>query len=115
MGFMATRPVRWPTIGFPLLTYPWHWHYNILRGLDYLRLTPALRDERASDGVAVLESARRPNGRWPLQSRIPGTLLVEMDKLGGESRWNTRRARRILRALDGSSGPAESGSAAGPA
>jgi hypothetical protein len=85
---------------FPLLTYPWHWHYNVLRGLDYLRLTPALRDERASDGVALLKSARRPNGRWPLQSRIPGTLLVEMEKPGGESRWNTLRALRILRAVD---------------
>lgn len=90
---------------FALLTYPWHWHYNALRGMDYLRITPALGDERASDAVALLRSARRPNGRWPLQSRIPGTLLVEMEKPGGESRWNTLRALRILRALD-SIGPA---------
>jgi hypothetical protein len=27
--------------GFAHLTYPWHWHYTVLRGLDYLRLTPA--------------------------------------------------------------------------
>ena len=32
---------------FTQLTYPWHWHYTFLRGLDYLRLTPAIRDERA--------------------------------------------------------------------
>ena len=83
-----------------MLTYPWHWHYNVLRGLDYLRLTPAIGDERASDAIAVLRSARRPNGRWPLQSRIPGTLLVEMEKPGGESRWNTLRALRILREVD---------------
>lgn len=85
---------------FPLLTYPWHWHYNVLRGMDYLRLTPALSDERATDALELLQSARRPNGRWPLQSRIPGTLLVEMEKPGGESRWNTLRALRILRAVD---------------
>ena len=86
---------------FVQLTYPWHWHYNVVRGLDYLRLTPAvLSDERASDAIALLQEARRPNGRWPLQSRIPGTLLVEMEKPGGESRWNTLRALRILRAVD---------------
>jgi hypothetical protein len=90
---------------FPLLTYPWHWHYNVLRGMDYLRHTPALNDERASDALALLRDACRPNGRWPLQSRIPGTLLVEMEKPGGESRWNTLRALRILRAVD-SIGPA---------
>ena len=32
------------------------------------------------DGVALLKSARRPNGPWLLQSRIPGALLVEMEK-----------------------------------
>ena len=93
---------------FPLLTYPWHWHYNALRGMDYLRLTSALADERASDGLALLRSGRRPDGRWPLQSRIPGKLLVEMEKPGRESRWNTLRALRILRAADGAGrGPGE--------
>ena len=24
---------------FTHLTYPWHWHYTVLRGLDYMRLT----------------------------------------------------------------------------
>ncbi|HEV7200133.1 MAG TPA: hypothetical protein VGO32_04945 [Candidatus Limnocylindria bacterium] len=85
---------------FVQLTYPWHWHYNLMRGLDYLRLTPALIEERASDALDLLRDARRPNGRWPLQSRIPGTLLVEMEKPGGESRWNTLRALRILRAVE---------------
>ena len=79
------------------ITYPWHWHYTFLRGLDYLRLTPAIGDARLDDAIALLEEARKPNGRWPLQKRIPGTLLVEMEKPGGESRWNTLRALRVLR------------------
>jgi hypothetical protein len=45
----------------------------------------------------LLLRQRKLNGRWPLQKRIPGTLLVEMEKPGGESRWNTLRALRILR------------------
>jgi hypothetical protein len=85
---------------FTHLTYPWHWHYRVLRGLDYLRLTPAIDDERLEDPIQLLRDRRKPNGRWPLQKRIPGTLLVEMEKPGTESRWNTLRALRILRRRD---------------
>jgi hypothetical protein len=82
---------------FTQLTYPWHWHYTFLRGLDYLRLTPALSDRRLADPIDLLREKRKPNGRWPLQKRIPGTLLVEMEKPGQDSRWNTLRALRVLR------------------
>jgi hypothetical protein len=85
---------------FTHLTYPWHWHYTFLRGLDYMRLTPAISDDRLSDAIDLLREQRKPNGRWPLQKRIPGTLLVEMEKPGEESRWNTLRALRVLRARD---------------
>jgi len=82
---------------FTQLTYPWHWHYTVLRGLDYLRLAADRDDERLADPIGLLRERRRPNGRWPLQKRIPGTLLVEMEKPGTESRWNTLRALRVLR------------------
>jgi hypothetical protein len=85
---------------FTHLTYPWHWHYTVLRGLDYLRLTPAIDDKRLDDPIQLLRDRRKSNGRWPLQKRIPGTLLVEMEKPGTESRWNTLRALRILRRRD---------------
>ncbi len=86
---------------FMHLTYPWHWHYTVLRGLDYMRLTPAISDERMTDPIDLLRDKRKPNGRWPLQKRIPGTLLVEMEKPGKDSRWNTLRALRVLRLRDG--------------
>jgi hypothetical protein len=86
---------------FTHLTYPWHWHYKVLRGLDYLRLTAAIGDERLDDPIQLLLGQRKTNGRWPLQKRVPGTLLVEMEKPGGESRWNTLRALRVLRRRDG--------------
>jgi hypothetical protein len=82
---------------FAQLTYPWHWHYTFLRGLDYLRLTAAISDPRLADPLNLLDDKRKPNGRWPLQKRIPGTLLVEMEKPGQDSRWNTLRALRVLR------------------
>jgi hypothetical protein len=83
------------------LTYPWHWHYTVLRGLDYFRLTPSIHDERLEDSISLLRDRRKPNGRWMLQKRIPGTLLVEMEKPGAESRWNALRALRILRRREG--------------
>jgi hypothetical protein len=85
---------------FTHLTYPWHWHYTVLRALDYLQLTHAIHDERLDDPIRLLLAQRRPNGRWALQKRIPGTLLVEMEKPGGESRWKTLRALRVLRRRD---------------
>lgn len=85
---------------FTQLTYPWHWHYTVLRGLDYLRLTPAIADERLTDAIDMLLEKRKRNGRWPLQSRIPGTLLVEMEKPGQDNRWNTLRALLVLRACE---------------
>jgi hypothetical protein len=82
---------------FVRLSYPWHWHYTVLRGLDYFRLTPAIADERLADPVEILVGKRKLNGRWPLETRIPGKLLVEMEKPGQDSRWNTLRALRVLR------------------
>ena len=86
---------------FTHLTYPWHWHYTFVRGLDYIRSTRAIQDARLDDPIELLRERRKPNGRWPLQKRIPGTLLVEMEKPGSDSRWNTMRALRILRGRDG--------------
>ena len=82
---------------FTHLTYPWHWHYTFLRALDYVRLTASISDPRLADPIDLLQEKRKPNGRWPLQKRIPGTLLVEMEKPGQDSRWNTLRALRILK------------------
>jgi hypothetical protein len=81
---------------FTHLTYPTHWHYTVLRGLDYLRDRPEIGDPRLDDPLALLMSRRSPHGRWPVEKRIPGTTLFDMEKLGGDSRWNTLRARRIV-------------------
>jgi hypothetical protein len=63
-----------------------------------MRGTPAIKDERLSDPLALLASRRKPNGRWPVEKRIPGLTLFDMEKQGGDSRWNTLRALRVLKA-----------------
>jgi hypothetical protein len=78
-------------------SFPTWWHYDVLRGLEYLRRAGAVPDERAAEAIDLLESKRDDDGRWPLGHRHPGTMPVELDEEEGRpSRWNTLRALRVL-------------------
>ena len=68
-----------------------------MSGLDYMRNCPEIGDPRLQDPIALLESRRRTNGRWPVEKRIPGTTHFDMETIGSDSRWNTLRAMRVLR------------------
>jgi hypothetical protein len=77
--------------------FPTWWHYDVLRGLEYLRRAGVMPDERVAEAIEVVESKRDSEGRWPHETRHPGTMAVEVDE--GEdrsSRWNTLRALRVL-------------------
>jgi hypothetical protein len=77
--------------------FPTWWHYDVLRGLEYLRRAGATPDERAAEAIALVESKRDDDGRWPLETQYPGTMPVEVDEGEGRpSRWNTLRALRVL-------------------
>lgn len=77
--------------------FPTWWHYDVLRGLEYLRRAGAAPDERVAEAIALVESKRDGEGRWPLEVRYPGTMPVEMDEGEGRpSRWNTLRALQVL-------------------
>ena len=83
---------------FTQFSYPTYWHYDVLRGLDYLRAAGAAPEERVSEAIDLLKSKRDADGRWPLENPHPGRLHFAMDE--GESRpsrWNTLRAMRVLR------------------
>jgi hypothetical protein len=78
--------------------FPTWWHYDVLRGLDYLRNAGVTPDERVTEAIALVESKRDGDGRWPLDTQYPGTMPVEIDEGEGRpSRWNTLRALRVLR------------------
>ena len=78
--------------------YPTWWHYDVLRGLEYLRRAGVAPDERAAEAIGLVASKRDADGRWPLETRHPGRMPVEMDEGEGRpSRWNTLRALRVLR------------------
>jgi hypothetical protein len=82
---------------FTRFSFPTWWHYDVLRGLEYLRRAGAGPDERAAEAIDLVESKCDGDGRWPLENQHPGTMPVEMNEGEGlPSRWNTLRALRVL-------------------
>src|SRR5499426_1663219 len=80
------------------LAFPTWWHYDVLRGLEYMRSAGVTPDERVAEAIELVASKRDGDGRWPLETRYPGVMPVEMDEGEGRpSRWNTLRALRVLR------------------
>lgn len=83
---------------FTRFSYPTFWHYDVLRGLDYLRAAGAPPDERVTEAIDLVRSKRDPDGRWPLENPHPGRLHFDLDPGEGlPSRWNTLRAMRVLK------------------
>ena len=52
--------------------FPYYWHYDVLRALDYFRSSGAEPDSRMAEAVEVVRSKRQPDGRWLLDRVHPG-------------------------------------------
>ncbi len=72
------------------------WHFDVLRGLEYWSRVDAPRDERLSDGVALLERKRRRDGTWSTYAPYAGRQFFTLERPGA-SRWTTVRALAVLR------------------
>jgi hypothetical protein len=82
---------------FTRFAFPTWWHYDVLRGLDYLRRAGVTPDERVAEAIALVESKRDGDGRWLLETHYPGATAIEMGEREGQpSRWITLRALRVL-------------------
>jgi len=89
---------RWLRFSFPTF-----WHYDVLRGLDYLRNAGIKPDRRVRGAIEVVIERRHQNGRWPLNLLHRERVPLEMETaVGSASRWNTLRALRVLRWYDNS-------------
>jgi hypothetical protein len=105
---LSTGEVINPT--WTQFSYPPGYHYDVLRGLDYLRSARVVPDERVAEAIGIVESKRDSDGRWALENPHPGELDFEMDEgEGNPSRWNTLRAMRVLRWYDQAQRSASSG------
>lgn len=87
---------RWLRFSFPAF-----WHYDVLRGLDYLRNSGIKPDSRVREAIEIVMERRHQNGRWPLNRIHPEYIPLKMETdVGLASRWNTLRALRVLRWYD---------------
>jgi hypothetical protein len=77
---------------------PTYYHYDVLRGLDYLRDAGFVPDARVAEALELVEQKRRDDGRWNLDKVHEGAVHFDIDDgVGKPSRWITLRAMRVLR------------------
>lgn len=78
-------------------SFPTTWHYDVLRGLDYLRAAGVEPDERVDEAIRLVTKQQDQHGRWLLHNRHADPVGLEMEgEEGTASRWNTLRALRVL-------------------
>lgn len=86
------RPVdsAWLQFSFPV-----HWHYDVLRALDYFRMAGNAPDPRMDEALELLRSKQQPDGTWLLENTHPGDVHFEMESGDGlPSRWTPARPSR---------------------
>jgi hypothetical protein len=83
--------------GWLQFSFPTHWHYDVLRALEYFRSVGGKPDTRIDEAIALLRSKQQPDGTWLLENTHPGKVHFALeDGDGRPSRWNTLRALRVL-------------------
>lgn len=82
---------------FTHFAFPTWWHYDVLRGLEYLHHAGVTPDERVTEAIELVKSKRDDDGKWLLEVQYPGNMPIEIDEGEGKpSRWNTLRSLRVL-------------------
>jgi hypothetical protein len=78
--------------------FPYYWHYDVVRALDYFRRSRAEPDPRMAQAAELVRSKQQPDGRWLLDRIHPGRVHFAIEgNVGQASRWNTLRALRVLK------------------
>lgn len=80
-----------------LFSFPPHWHYDIMKSLEYFADQKIPYDARLQPALDLLNDKRNADGTWSLQNRHNGRMFFQFEKIGKPSRINTYRALKILR------------------
>lgn len=85
------------------VAFPYYWHHDVLRVLDYFRRSGSDPDPQMAEAVEVVRSKRQADGRWLVERVLEGDVHFDLEgPTGTPSRWNTLRALRVLAWWDGS-------------
>lgn len=83
---------------FTKFSYPCRWYYDVLRGLEYFADAHVPYDSRMKEALDLLLSKRQKNLHWKVQNRHQGQRHFDFEKTGTDSRFNTYRALKVLKA-----------------
>jgi hypothetical protein len=84
-------------VAWTRFSFPTGYHYDVLRGLEYLRHANVTPDVRLAEASELVASKRDAAGRWAREHGHPDELDAESGTAQGQpSRWNTLRALRVL-------------------
>jgi len=75
--------------------WPYYWHYDVLRALEYFTESKHPYDPRMKEALEWLKSKGR-DGYWPLSPHYSGPTFYLMEKVSQKSKINTLRAVSIL-------------------
>lgn len=76
--------------------FPPRWHYDTLRGLDFLATVGIRPEGRVEDAIERLLDRRRADGRWPKGSQYSGRTFFALEPGREGGRWNTLRSLRVM-------------------
>lgn len=83
---------------FTRFSFPPRWFFDVMKALDQFQLHQVPYDSGMEDALELLCKKQKKSGRWTVQNKHAGRVYFDMEKTGTESRWNTLRAFRILKA-----------------
>jgi hypothetical protein len=84
-----------------MFSFPTWWYYDVLRALDYFRSIGPEPDSRCAIAIELVAGKGDVQDRWLLENTHQGPTHFGMEGPDGlPSRWNTLRARRVLRWAD---------------
>jgi hypothetical protein len=78
-------------------SFPPGYHYDVLRGLDYLRSAGVKPDDRIVEATLLVQKTRRSDGRWLSHPHADVLDFGMAERADEPSRWNTLRALRVLK------------------
>lgn len=91
------RQDRKSGLNWTRFAFPTWWHYDVLRGLEYLRRARVKPDDRVTEAIKLVASKQDDDGRWKLETQYPGRMLIALNEhINQPSRWMTLRALRVL-------------------
>ncbi|MHB1929109.1 MAG: hypothetical protein ACYCUG_06765, partial [Acidimicrobiales bacterium] len=82
-------------------SFPTHWHYDVLGGLEHFRAAGGVPDPRLDEAISLVRDKRQADGTWLLENTHRGAVHFAMENGDGRpSRWNTLRSLRVLNWYD---------------